>query len=327
MRRRDFVKGIACATAWSVAARAQTERVRLIGILSNKRSDDPEGQNELSVLVAALNAHGWMLGRNLKVETRWGAGSGELYRTYAAELVKLAPDLLLAPGGTVTGSLQRATHEIPIVFVGTTDPVDRGLVTSLSKPGSNTTGFTQFDFAITGKWLELLKEIAPDVTRAAVIRDPDQFSGAAELAAIQAVAASHAIDISSIDARDVGRIETALVRFASQPHGGLIVTPSGTSIKSRDRIITLAAEHRLPAIYSASYYTAAGGLISYGSDINDQYRHAAEYIDRIFRGEKPADMSVQTPTKYELVLNLKTAKALGIAVPQTLLASAHKVIE
>jgi putative tryptophan/tyrosine transport system substrate-binding protein len=201
MRRRDFVKGIACATAWPLAARAQTERARLIGILSNKRRDDPEGQNELSVLVAALNAHGWTLGRNLKIESRWGAGSGELYRTYAAELVKLAPDVLLASGGTVTGALQRATHEIPIVFVETTDPVDRGLVASLSKPGSNTTGFTQFDFAITGKWLELLKEIAPDVTRAAVIRDPDQFSGVAELAAIQAIAASRAVDISSIDAR------------------------------------------------------------------------------------------------------------------------------
>ena len=327
MRRRDFVKGIASATAWPLVARGQTERVRLIGILSNKRNDDPEGRNEVSILVAALNARGWTQDRNLKIESRWGAGSGELYRTYAAELVKLAPDVLLAPGGTVTGALQRATHEIPIVFVETTDPVDRGLVASLSKPGSNTTGFTQFDFAITGKWLELLKEIAPDVTRAAVIRDPDQFSGVAELAAIQAVAASRAVDISSIDARDIGRIETALVQFASQPYGGLIVTPSGTSIKSRDRIIALAAEHRVPAIYANSYFTAAGGLISYGSDIRDQYLRAAEYIERIFKGEKPADLPVQTPNKYELAINLKTAKALGITVPQTLVARADKVIE
>ena len=243
------------------------------------------------------------------------------------ELVKQAPDLLLALGGTVTGALQHATRDIPIVFVETSDPVDRGLVASLSQPGGNTTGFTQFDFAISGKWLELLKEVAPGITRVAVIRDPAQFSGVGELAVIQAVAPSHAVEISAVDARNIAGIETAIEQFARRPNGGLIVTSSGIAIKNRDRIITLATGHRLPAVYSNRVWAAGGGLISYGSDVLEQYRRAADYVDRIFRGEKPTDLPVQAPTKYDLIINLKTAKALGIAVPQTLLARADEVIE
>jgi putative tryptophan/tyrosine transport system substrate-binding protein len=329
MRRRDFVKGITgSAIGWPLVAGAQQpERVRRIGILSNKTSDDPEGHDEVAAFLAVLDARGWRLGRNLQIDYRWGAGNGELYGNYAVELVKQAPDLLLAPGGTVTGALQRATRDIPIVFVETTDPVDRGLVASLSQPGGNTTGFLQFDFAITGKWLELLKEIAPKVTRVAVIRDPSQFSGVAEVAAIQAVASSQAVDIRVVDARDIAGLETALVQFARQGNGGLIVTPSGTSIKNRDHIIALAAQQHLPAIYSSRFWPAGGGLICYGSDVFEQYRRAADYVDRIFKGEKPAELPVQAPTKYQLVINLKTAKALGLVIPQTLLARADEVIE
>jgi putative ABC transport system substrate-binding protein len=328
MRRRDFITLFSGITAmWPLAARAQTERMRHIGILSNKASDDQEDRDEHDVFVAALDIRGWTLGRNLQIEYRWGAGNGDLYRKYAAELVAQRPDLLLAPGGTVVGALQQATREIPIVFVETTDPVDRGLVASLSQPGGNTTGFTQFDFAISGKWLELLKEIAPKVTRAAVIRDPSQFSGVAELAAIQAVAAAQQVEITSVDARDIAHVETVLSQFAREQNGGLIVTPSGAAIKYRERIAALATEHRLPAIYAQAFFAAAGGLIAYGSDILDEYRRAAEYVDRIFKGEKPADLPVQAPVKYNLVINLRTAKALGITVPQTLLARADKVIE
>jgi putative ABC transport system substrate-binding protein len=274
-----------------------------------------------------LDARGWRLGRNLQIDYRWGAGNGELYRSYAVELVKQAPDLLLAPGGTVISALQHATRDIPIVFVETTDPVDRGLVASLSRPGGNTTGFTQYDFAISGKWLELLKEVAPGTTRVAVIRDAAQFSGVAELAVIQAVASSHAVEISVVDARDIAGIETAIEQFARRPKGGLIVTSSGIAFKNRDRIITLATGHRLPAVYTDRPWAAGGGLISYGSDRLEQYRRAADYVDRIFKGEKPADLPVQAPNKYDLIVNLKTAKALGLTVPPSLLARADEVIE
>jgi putative ABC transport system substrate-binding protein len=328
MRRRDFIKAVVVAVTTSpLAARSQQSDRRRIGILSNKRSDDPEGHDDVAAFIAVLDARGWRLGRNLQIDYRWGAGNGELYRGYAVELVKQSPDLLLALGGTVTGALQHATRDIPIVFVETSDPVDRGLVASLSQPGGNTTGFTQFDFAISGKWLELLKEVAPDITRVAVIRDPAQFSGVGELAVIQAVAPSHAVEISVVDARDIAGIETAIEQFGRRPNGGLIVTSSGIAIKNRDRIITSATGHRLPAVYSNRFWAAGGGLISYGSDVLEQYRRAADYVDRIFRGEKPTDLPVQAPTKYDLIINLKTAKALGIAVPQTLLARADEVIE
>jgi len=328
MRRRDFIKAVVVAvTASPLATRAQQSDRRRIGILSNKRGDDPEGHDDIAAFIAVLDARGWRLGRNLQIDYRWGAGNGELYRSYAVELVKQSPDLLLALGGTVTGALQHATRDIPIVFVETSDPVDRGLVASLSQPGGNTTGFTQFDFAISGKWLELLKEVAPGIARVAVIRDPAQFSGVGELAVIQAVAPSHAVEISVVDARDIAGIGTAIEQFARRPNGGLIVTSSGIAIKNRDRIITLATGHRLPAVYSNRFWAAGGGLISYGSDVLEQYRRAADYVDRIFKGEKPTDLPVQAPTKYDLIINLKTAKALGIAVPQTLLARADEVIE
>ena len=328
MRRREFITLLGGAAAgWPLVARAQQPDRRRIGILSNKRSDDPEGQDEVAAFIAVLDARGWRLGRNLQIDYRWGAGNGELYRSYAVELVKQAPDLLLASGGTVTGALQHATRDIPIVFVETSDPVDRGLVASLSRPGGNTTGFTQFDFAISGKWLELLKEVAPGNTRVAVIRDPAQFSGVGELAVIQAVAPSHAVEISVVDARDIAGIETAIDQFVRRPNGGLIVTSSGSAIKNRDRIIASAAGHRLPAVYSNHFWTSGGGLVSYGPDVLEQYRRAADYVDRIFKGEKSAELPVQVPTKYDLIINLTTAKALGIAVPQTILARAEVVIE
>jgi putative tryptophan/tyrosine transport system substrate-binding protein len=328
IQRRDFITLLGGTAAWPLVARAQqTHRVRRIGALMNKVSDDAQARDEVSAFVGALQERGWTLGGNLQIDYRWGAGNAGLYRTYAAELVAQAPDLLLAAGGTVVGALQQVTHDVPIVFVETTDPVDRGLVASLSRPGGNTTGFIQFEFGISGKWLELLKEIAPRVTHAAVIRDPSQFSGVGEVAAIQTMASSLGVDISAVDARDVAGIERAITEFARQSNGGMIVTPSGAAIKRRDLIITLAAQQRLPAVYSQRYYVTGGGLISYGPDETDQYRRAAGYVDRILRGEKPADLPVQAPTKYQLVVNLKTAKALGLTVPQAVLARADEVIE
>ena len=235
--------------------------------------------------------------------------------------------MLLAVGGTVVGALQRATHDVPIVFVETTDPVSRGLVASLSQPGGNTTGFTQFEFGISGKWLELLKEIAPGVARAAVIRDPSEFSGVGELATIQTVASSLKVDISPVDARDAGEIQRAIKDFARQSNGGIIVTPSGASIKHRDMIINLADQYRLPAVYGRRYFVTGGGLISYGPDQTEPFQLAAGYVDRILKGEKAADLPVQAPTKIELIINLKTAKTLGLAIPPSLLATADKVIE
>jgi putative ABC transport system substrate-binding protein len=296
-------------------------------MLSNMGSDDPQGRQEAAAFADALKAHGWISGGNLQIDYRWGAGDGERYRAYAAELVAQAPDVLLAVGGTVVGALQRATRDIPIVFVGASDPVNRGLVASLSRPGGNTTGFLLFEYSICGKWLELLKEIAPRITRAAVIRDPSEFSGVGEFAAIQSIAPSLGVDLSPIDPRDSGAMERAIRNFAGQSNGSLIVTLSGASIKDRDRIIALAAQQRLPAAYADRFFVTAGGLISYGPDDIDQYRRAADYVDRIFKGEKPAELPVQAPTKFELAINLKTAKTLGIAVPQTLLARADKLIE
>jgi ABC-type uncharacterized transport system substrate-binding protein len=328
MRRRELITLLGGAAAWPLAARAQqSERMRRIGVLSNKGSGDPQGHEEAAAFSDALKARGWISGGNLQIDYRWGAADGERYPTYAAELVAQAPDVLLAAGGTVVGALQRVTRDVPIVFVETSDPVSRGLVASLSRPGGNGTGFTLFEYSICGKWLELLKEIAPRVTRAAVIRDASEFSGVAEFAAIQAIAPSLGVDLSPIDPRDAGATERAIKDFAHQSNSGLIVTQSGASIKHRDRIIALAAQERLPAVYALRFFVTAGGLISYGPDIIDQYRRAADYVDRILKGEKPADLPVQAPTKYELVINVKTAKALGLTVPQSLLAAANKVVE
>jgi len=330
MRRRDFIKGIAGSAAdWPLtAARAQqADRIRRIGMLSNKSSGDAQGREEAAAFAEALKTHGWISGDNVQIDYRWGAGDGERYRTYAAELVAQAPDVLLAVGGTVVGALRRVTRDIPIVFVATSNPVNRGLVASLSRPGGNTTGFTIFEYSICGKWLELLKQIAPRMMRAAVIRDPSEFSGVAEFAAIQAIAPSLGVDLSPIDPRDSGAMERAVRDFAHQSNSGLIVTESGASIRDRDRIIALAAQQRLPAVYVTATFATAGGLISYGPDEIDQYRRAADYVDRIFKGEKPAELPVQAPTKFELAINLKMAKTLGITVPQTLLARVDKLIE
>ena len=328
MRRREFIALLSGAAAWPSAARAQqSDRIRRIGMLSNMGSGDSQGREEAAAFAEALKVHGWISGGNLQIEYRWGAGDGERYRTYAAQLVAQAPDVLLAVGGTAVGAVQRVTRDIPIVFVGASDPVNRGLVASLSRPGGNTTGFTIFEYSICAKWLELLKEIAPRIMRAAVIRDPSEFSGVAEFAAIQAIAPSLSVDLSPIDPRDSDAMERAVRDFARQSNSGLIVTTSGASIKNRDRIIALAAQQRLPAVYASDYFATAGGLMSYGPDDIDQYRRAADYVDRIFKGEKPAELPVQAPTKFELAINLKTAKTLGIAVPQTLLARADKLIE
>jgi len=331
MRRREFILGIGligAALAGSLAAHAQqADRIRRIGMLSNMSSADSQGREEAATFTEALKVHGWISGGNLQIDYRWGAGDGERYRTYAAELVAQAPDVVLAVGGTAVGALQRVTRDIPIVFVGTSDPVNRGLVASLSRPGGNTTGFTIFEYSICGKWLELLKQIAPRMMRAAVIRDPSEFSGVAEFAAIQAIAPSLGVELSPIDPRDSGAMERAVRDFAHQSNSGLVVTESGASIKDRDRIIALAAQQRLPAVYASRYFATAGGLISYGPDDLEQYRRAAGYVDRILKGEKPADLPVQAPTKYELVINLKTAKAISFAVPASVLSRADEVIE
>jgi putative tryptophan/tyrosine transport system substrate-binding protein len=328
MKRREFITLLAGATAWPLAARSQhRDRVRHIGVLSNKAADDAQGHSEVSAFEGALQERGWELGANLQIDYRWGAGDSTRYGTYAAELMAQAPDLLLAAGGTAVGALQRVTREVPIVFVETSDPVNRGLVAALSRPGGNTTGFTMFEYAISAKWLELLKEIEPRVMRAAVIRDPSEFSGVGELAAIQAIAPSLRIDLSPVDSRDAAEIERALMDFAKQPGGGIIVTGSGAAAKHRGLIIALANRHRLPAIYAFRFFVTDGGLMSYGADEIDQYRRAAGYVDRILKGEKPADLPVQAPTKYELIINLKTARVLGLEVPATLLARADEVIE
>ena len=329
MRRRDFLSVVgSAAAAWPLAARAQqSSRMRRIGALMNLAADDPLAQIEVAGFVGGLKERGWTLGSNLQIEYRWGAGDANLYRKYAAELVALAPDAILAIGGTAVAALQAATRTVPIVFAKATDPVSRGLVASLARPGGNTTGFVQYEFATAGKWLELLKQIVPNVKRAAVIRDVSETSGIGQMAAIQAVAPSFGIEVSPIDARDAGEIERAITEFARSSDGGLIVTESGKSIVHRKLIITLAAKHRLPAVYPYRYFVTDGGLISYGPDELDAFRLAADYVDRILRGEKPADLPVQAPTKYELVINLKTAKALGLAIPQSLLATASDVIE
>src|SRR6516162_1412411 len=328
MRRRDFISIAGSAAAWPSAARAQqADRIRRIGMLSNKSSGDAQGREEAAAFAEALKTHGWISGGNVQIDYRWGAGDGERYRTYAAELVAQAPDALLAVGGTVTDALQRVTRDIPIVFVATSDPVNRGLVASQSRPGGNTTGFLLFEYSICGKWLELLKEIAPHITRVAVIRVASEFSGVGEFAAIQAVAPSLGVDLSPIDPRDSAAMERAVRDFAHQSNSGLIVTESGASIKDRDRIVALAAQQRLPTVYANRYFATAGGLISYEPDEIDHYRRAADYVDRIFKGEKPAELPVQAPTKYDLVINHKTAKALGLTIPSAVLARADEVIE
>jgi putative tryptophan/tyrosine transport system substrate-binding protein len=325
MRRRSFITLLGGAAAMPLAARAQ-ERVRRIGVMVSLSADDPVAQVRNAAFLQGLQQLGWTVGRNVRIDYRW-SGTGDAARKHAAELAALAPDVILAGGSQATAPLLQTTRTIPVVFVHTPDPVGAGLVSSLARPGGNATGFTQFEYGIAGKWLELLKQIVPSATRAAVIRDPAITAGIGQWAAIQAVAPAIGMQVVPVNVRDASEIERAVAEFAGSPNGGLIVTGSGLSIVHLDLIVKLAAQYKLPAIYYERSFTAAGGLVSYGADIVDQYRQAAGYIDRILKGEKPADLPVQTPTKYELVINLKTAKSLGLDVPSSLLARAEEVIE
>jgi putative ABC transport system substrate-binding protein len=329
MRRREFITLIGgAAAAWPVAARAQQrEQMRRIGVLMNLGSDDAEGQARNAAFLQGLQELGWTVGRNVRIEYRWGAGDAELFRRHGLELVALAPDVILAGGGAVVPSLLQATRTIPIVFTLTPDPVGAGFVESLARPGGNATGFTIFEYGISGKWLELLKEIAPHVTRAAVIRDPAIAAGLGLWGAIQSVAPSLGVELRPLGVRDAGEIERVVTAFARSSNGGLIVTGSSLATVHRELITTLAARYRLPAVYPQRSFVTVGGLISYGPDSIDPYRQAAGYVDRILKGEKPSDLPVQVPTKYELVINLKAAKALGLDLPATVLARADEVIE
>ena len=329
MRRRAFIPLLGGAVAaWPLAARAQQgERMPRVGVLIPVGTDDPEAQARVAAFVQGLRELGWIDGRNVRIDTRWGAGDPEQARQYAAELVALMPDVILAAGGGAMAPLQQATRTVPIVFTQVPDPVGAGFVGSLARPGGNVTGFALFEFGISVKWLELLREIGPRLARAAVLRDPATPAGLGQLGAIQGVAPSFGVELSLVDVRNAPEIERIVTAFARQPNGGLIVLSSPTAIVHRDLIISLAARHRLPAIYPARFFVTGGGLISYGPDTIDPHRRAAGYVDRILKGEKPADLPVQAPTKYELVINLKTAKALGLAVPPTLLARADEVIE
>ena len=329
MKRRAFITLLGGAAAsWPLAARAQqSERMRRIGVVMGSAADDADGQARLTGFLQGLKQSGWTEGRDLRIDTRWGAGDSDLFRRYAAELVALAPDVILTSGTAPVTALLQTTRVVPIVFAGVTDPVGAGQVDSLARPGGNATGFILFEYGISGKWLELLKQIAPAVTRAAVIRDPAISSGTGQFGAIQSVAPSLGIELTPINVRDAGEIERAVATFARSSNGGLIVTSSALAVVNRDLLITLAAGHKLPAVYYRRLYTTGGGLISSGPDIVDQFRRAAGYVDRILKGEKPADLPVQAPTKYELAINLKTAKALGLEVPPSLLARADEVIE
>src|SRR6516162_5163939 len=329
MRRREFMALVGGATAgWPLVARAQKpERMRRVGVLMSLPADDPQGQARLTAFLQGLQELGWSVGRNVIVDIRWSTGNSADTRKNAMELVALAPDVILANSSIAVASLQQVTGTVPIVFAGVADPVGAGYVDSLARPGGNTSGFTIFEYSISGKWLELLREIAPGVTQVAVLGDPSMAAGPAQFAAVQAVAPSLGVELRPVDVRDGNEIERAITTFAQNPNSGLIVTGSPLASSHRDLIIMLAARHRLPAVYFAQYWAAAGGLISYGSDFVDQFRRAAGYVDRILKGEKPADMPVQAPTKYELVINLKTAKALRLTVPQSLLARADEVIE
>jgi putative tryptophan/tyrosine transport system substrate-binding protein len=329
VKRRQFITLLGGgAAAWPLAARAQQgERMRRIGVLLSGASADPDAQANLAVFLQALQQLGWTEGRNVKIEMRQPFGAADKARKYAAELVALSPDVILCSGTANFGPLLQATRTLPIVFVSVADPVGAGFVKSLARPGGNATGFIQFEYSLSGKWLELLKQIAPGVTRVAVLRDPAITSGIGQFAVIQAVAPFLGLEVSAINLRDGREIERDVADFARSSNGGLIVTASALSAVHRELIIALAAQHKLPTVYYRRYYVTTGGLISYGYDLADQWRRAASYVDRILKGEKPADLPVQAPTKYELVINLKTAKALGIDVPPQLLARADEVIE
>jgi putative ABC transport system substrate-binding protein len=331
MRRRQFITLLGGATvAWPLAARAQQpERIRRIGVATvGSTADNPDYRANTAAFRQGLQQLGWTEGRNVRIEEyRWGVGNADDVRKYAAELAALAPDVILNAGATSLASLLQATRTVPIVFVNVADPVGAGFVDSLSRPGGNATGFMQFEYDLSEKWLELLKQIAPGVTRAAVLRDPAIGAGIGQFAVIQSVARLVGVEVMPVNLGDAGEIERSLGAFARSPNDGLVVTSSALTLHHRELIIALAARHKLPAVYYRRYFATSGGLISYGFDLVDQWRRAAGYVDRILKGEKPADLPVQVPTKYELVINLKTAKALGLEVPPTLLARADEVIE
>jgi putative ABC transport system substrate-binding protein len=329
MRRRDFFTLIGGAAAvWPLKARAQQgEQMRRIGVLMAINADDAEAQARIAAFVGGLQQLGWTVGKNVRVDYRLGGIDADTLRKYAAELVALRPDVILAGGTSTVGPLQQETGTVPIVFAGVVDPVGAGLVDSLARPGGNTTGFTQFEYGMSGKWLQLLKEIAPHLTRAGVLRDATTAVATSEFAAIQAVAPSLGVEVSPLGLREPAEIESAVAAFARAPSSGLIVTTGATPIRNRQLIITLAARHRLPTVYPYRFFATDGGLISYGPDRVEPFRRAASYVDRILKGEKPADLPVQVPTKYELVINLKTAKALGLSVPPALQARADEMIE
>jgi putative ABC transport system substrate-binding protein len=331
--RREFVALLSAATAaqslpWSMPAQAQRrDSMRRIAVLFPGAAEDQDGQSRLSAFLQGLQQLGWTDGRDVRIDYRWGGGATDRIRKHAVELVALAPEVILTTGTTALGSLLQTTSTIPIVFVSVTDPVGGGFVASLARPGGNATGFTAFEYGMSGKWLEVLKQIAPGITRVAVIRNPAIPSGSGQFGAIQAVGPLLGAEVSPIDAREVTEIERAVTEFARGADGGLILTAGAAGLRHRDLIIALAARHRLPAVYPYAICTAQGGLISYGVEAAGPYRLAAGYVDRILKGEKPADLPVQAPTKYELAINLKTAKALGLDVPPTLLARADEVIE
>ena len=328
MRRRQFITLLGCATAWPLAVNAQQPaRMRRVGMLMNLTPDDPESIARLTAFVQGLQELGWTQGRNLRVDARWAGADPRLFRRYAAELIALAPDVILAATTAAVSALQESTSDVPVAFVNVIDPVGAGFVSNLARPGRNVTGFALYEYGTSAKWLELLKQIAPGVKRVAVLREPGIASGIGQLAAIQAFASSMGLEVTPVDARDAGEIERDLMAFAQGPNGGLIITGSPATGLNRSPIIALAARYSLPALYPFRYMVADGGLMSYGPDLIDPFRQAAAYVDRILKGEKPGNLPVQAPTKYELVINLKTAKALGLTIPSGVLASADEVIE
>jgi putative ABC transport system substrate-binding protein len=335
MKRRDFIALLggaaawpAAAHAWSIVAHAQpAQRVRRIGVLMGLKADDPEGQARLAAFAQGLQQAGWSIGNNIRVEYRWGDGDAELLKRHAADLVVRSPEVILAHSSAAVAPLLQQTRTLPIVFTLVADPVGAGYIASLARPGGNVTGFTNFEYSIGGKWLELLKEIAPNVKRVAVLRESFVASGPGQFGAIQSAAQAHGVELRPIDLRDAKEIERDISAFAQDANGGLIVTGSPAATVHRNLINSLALRHHLPIIFNSKFYVANGGLLSYGPDFVDQFRRAAGYVDRILRGENPAGLPVQAPTKYELIINLKTAKALGIAIPPAMLSRADDVLE
>ena len=328
MKRREFITLVGgTTTAWAFAARAQQPgQMRRVGVLMNLGADDPEGQVRLKTFLQGLRTRGWIEGGNLRVDTCWGEGKAERFRSCAAELIGQAPDVILAGSGSTMPALMEATHSLPVVFVQTVDPVGSGYVASLAKPDSNATGFTQFEFSMGGKWLELLKQITPLLKRVAVLREAN-VEGAAQFAAIQSAAPSFGVELTPVNVRDPSEIERGIDAFATRPDGGLIVTASANAAVHRGLIVALVAKHKLPAIYPFRYFVASGGMISYGPDPIEPYERAAEYVHRILNGEKPGNLPVQAASKFELIINLKTARDLGLTMPSTVVARADEVIE